>query len=210
MRLLDISGKTYGLWTVIERAPSANGCTRWLCQCACGTRSEVYAAFLVDGRSRSCGCQKPAISRALATTHGGTTLKEYRVWCWMKDRCSNPENPKYSNYGGRGITVCERWGDFPSFLEDMGKRPSPEHTIERINNNGNYEPGNCRWATRLEQANNKRNNRGITFQGITMNLSQWARQTGIGVDVISQRLGKLGWTVEDALTVPTRHCDRKT
>jgi hypothetical protein len=108
-------------------------------------------------------------------------IREHDAWRGMLARCRNPRHPSYKNYGGRGITACERWNSFENFLDDMGKRPSPKHSLDRIDNNGNYEPGNCRWATRREQANNTRMNRFVTFDGRTMTLAQWARETGIHV-----------------------------
>lgn len=113
---------------------------------------------------------------------------EYTVWSSMRDRCNRPANRNYHNYGGRGITVCERWARFRNFLEDMGARPSPEHEIDRIDNNGHYEPGNCRWATRSEQERNKRTNRHLTINGVTQTLTEWAATAGIPVNRAFNRL----------------------
>lgn len=141
--------------------------------------------------------------------HGGTTQftmsREYIVWRRMRDRCINPKNKRYARYGGRGIVVCERWNDFASFRQDMGLRPSPQHTIERIDNNGNYEPFNCRWATRLEQNNNQSHTRRLTALGRTLSVSGWAREIGITRESLRDRLAR-GMSVEDALTtVPAGH-----
>ncbi len=126
---------------------------------------------------------------------------EYGIWMGINSRCRNRHVKAYNNYGGRGISVCERWRCFASFLEDMGPRPSIKHQIERINNNGNYEPGNCKWATRKEQCRNKRNNRLLTFKGETRCVREWAEITGIGEGVIQDRIER-GWNTEKALTTP--------
>lgn len=132
--------------------------------------------------------------------HGLTRTPEYRAWASMKQRCTNPRVRSWSNYGGRGITVCERWSNsFEFFLEDMGPRPTPAHSLDRIDNDGHYEPGNCRWATASEQRRNDRNNRPITFAGETLPLIQWAQRTGITARTIGDRLDR-GWPVERALT----------
>lgn len=129
---------------------------------------------------------------------------EYIIWQQMKKRCFNASNPAYHNYGGRGIVVCARWrNDFAAFLDDMGKRPSEQHSLDRINNDGNYEPGNCRWATGKEQMNNCRINVFVEFNGKTQTLVQWARELGLPDYLPSARL-RHGWTVERALTSPVR------
>lgn len=122
----------------------------------------------------------------------------------MRQRCNNPEVRAYPRYGGRGIAVCARWLSFANFLADMGPRPTPAHTVERIDNNGPYAPENCRWADRTEQANNTRKNRHLTLNGATRTLAEWSRATGIGTHTIGARIDRLGWSVEMALTTPTR------
>lgn len=123
------------------------------------------------------------------------------AWQEMLRRCHDPGRPGYVNYGGRGITVCAAWDDFPAFLAAIGPRPSARHSLERDDVNGNYEPGNVRWATRTEQARNTRRNRKITYGGVTRILTDWASVTGLTVGSIHARL-ELGWTVEQALTLP--------
>lgn len=133
-----------------------------------------------------------------ARTHGRARTPLYRVWAEMRYRCANPDHPDYRHYGGRGIGVCERWADFSAFLEDMGERPKGL-TLERIDNDGDYEPGNCRWATRAEQASNMRSNRIIEHNGMAMTLSQWARYLGRPLQTIAGRLNEKGWSVGRAL-----------
>lgn len=127
-------------------------------------------------------------------------MPEHNSWRAMVDRCRNPRNTSYANYGGRGITVCERWLRFDNFLADMGPRPSPSHSIDRINNDGNYEPGNVRWATRSQQILNSRQARLITAFGRTRHLSEWSAETGIKITTIVSRIDRNGYTAEEALT----------
>ena len=136
------------------------------------------------------------------TADGGS--REYHCYNAMRARCHNPKTPHFSRYGARGISVCDRWRDsFLAFLEDMGRCPSPQHSIDRIDNDGNYEPGNCRWATATEQANNRTTSKFITHHGMTMTQAQWARRIGIKQSTLHARL-KTGWTVDRALSVGVR------
>jgi hypothetical protein len=139
------------------------------------------------------------------TTHGEPdSSPEYKAWIAMKDRCLNPNTPHYRHYGGRGITVCPTWKhDFAQFLADMGRRPSSRHSLDRIDNALGYAPGNVRWATRIEQGQNRRNNHIISFHGISQCMSAWAAATGIQAMTIKARL-KMGWTIEDTLMTPPR------
>jgi hypothetical protein len=127
----------------------------------------------------------------------------------MKARCNNPQNPNYPRYGARGVKVCERWeSDFVNFLEDMGRSPGPGYSLEREDNDGNYEPSNCRWATKTEQARNRRSNKRLTFRGLTLTQAEWAERTGIPQSTLHLRV-KYGWTVERALTQPLRKTRRR-
>ena len=138
-------------------------------------------------------------------SHGMSKTPEYQAWNNMKNRCFNPNHKAYSDYGGRGIAVCDRWkNSFENFLADMGTKPSTKHSIDRINNDGDYSPKNCRWATKAEQQNNQRSNRLITIACVTLNIAQWTKEMGFGRNVIWDRLN-LGWSEFDAVITPVRY-----
>lgn len=194
-------GRTFGRWTVTSEAKPLRQYARWVCRCSCGTVREVDARNLLLGKTQSCGCLAREINSVVHKTHGLRHSRTYRCWLCMRERCERPTNNRYHRYGARGITVCERWLDFSLFLEDMGKCPSAEHSIDRIDNDGGYEPSNCRWATRLEQANNTRRSKFLTHGGKTLSYSQWARELGLKQGVIARRLLR-GDSTERALRCP--------
>lgn len=206
-KLIDITGRTYERLTVLRyvRISDKSGKLRgrWLCVCTCGKKIKANSSDLRRGRTPSCGCLcREKIGRA-NRTHGMSRTKVYRAWTGMWVRCTNPKFLNYHLWGGRGITVCPRWFEFENFLADVGLPPTPKHSLDRFpNTNGNYEPGNVRWATRSEQANNCRDNHLVTFKGVTQSISLWAQATGIRPGLLYARLTKLGWSIERTLTEP--------
>ena len=166
-------GDRFGRLLVVEKvASSACRKARYRCQCDCGRHVVVQGGNLRSGRTRSCRCWADELSR----THGGCRDPEYRIWHYMIQRCESSKASGYVRYGGSGITVCRRWrGSYARFLADVGRRPSPHHTLERRSNTRGYTPSNVRWATRREQANNRRTNRRITLNGVTHTIAEWSR-----------------------------------
>lgn len=194
-----LPGEKRGRLTVIrELEPDKRGSRnvrRLLFKCDCGKEVNVRLSNFRSGAVASCGCghrrYREGVYKSLA----------YRSWDMMKQRCTNPKDPAYHNYGGRGIQVCERWLEFGPFHEDMGERPSKDHSLDRIDNNGNYEPGNCRWATRSEQNSNRRDNVRLTLDGRTMTATQWAKHAGINPGTFRSRL-RIGHTLQEAINNP--------
>lgn len=200
----NIIGQTFNMLTVIRRAPSRRGKTVWECICSCGAIKEIRANSLLRGKTKSCGCLHHANHGGTKPTHGHTVnnsaTKTYTAWLNMKGRCDNPQDNRWYRYGGRGITVAPEMRSFEGFLKVIGECP-PGLTLDRIDNNGNYEAGNVRWVDRTTQMRNMSTTRWITFQGRTLSMAEWSDITGIGYTTIKQRL-KYGWPAERALTEP--------
>lgn len=193
---LDLTGQKYGRLTAVKDCGrNSRGLVLWLCNCDCGKTKVVNSHYLRGGNVQSCGCLKTE-GRG---THRMSYSSEHEAWTGMKQRCLCPTNKRFPLYGARGIKVCERWLQFENFLADMGQKPTPQHTLDRIDTNGNYEPSNCRWADSKTQQNNRRNNRFLEFNGQKLTCSQWAEKMGISSDLLRQRIDRDGWSIAQAL-----------
>lgn len=210
----SLIGQRFGRLLVLALAePGTRGASRYVCECICGTVKTIARSELTRTRSdatRSCGCARedriPWIKHGQAGNK--TRTRTYRIWKGMISRCTNAHMPAYERYGGRGIVVCEAWRTFEHFYADMGDCP-PGLTLERRDNNGNYEPTNCCWATYKEQANNQRTNRYIQWQGETHTIRAWSEIIGMKSTTLYQRLVIRHWSVEDAMTLPPNSRGRK-
>lgn len=184
-------GEAYGCLTIVKVLDKRISSGKCECVCICGRYVVVKNNALISGVNRVCNRQ-----------HKFTNSLAYQSWCEMKRRCQDTKHHSYKLYGGRGIKVCERWdSSFANFLEDMGERPSKENSLDRIDCDGNYEPSNCRWATRVEQANNTRKNHKLTHNNKTLTVAQWSRETKIPLGTLRSRIDR-GWDVEKALNTP--------
>jgi len=193
----DISGHTFGRLTAI--GPVARSPIRWLCICVCGSETFVRTERLNNTKVRSCGC----LTTDRVTKHKLHGHPLYSTWKAIRQRTSNPNSPAYPNYGGRGIHLDPAWDDFAQFVKDMDDKPTPEHQIERRDNDKGYSADNCYWATRLQQMRNTRRNRILTLNGVSKCVPEWAEHLGIGVGAIHSRI-KYGWSDEKTLTTPVR------
>jgi hypothetical protein len=198
----NLAGNRYGRLFVIGYA----GAARWVCVCDCGNKNHVVRGdVLRAGLSNSCGCAVAEALRARSSKHGhsaGKKTAEYAAWRAMLDRCERPTTSNYHRYGGRGIKVCKSWHEFPNFLADMGRRPD-RYSLDRINNDGDYEPSNCRWATISQQCNNKSQNVYIEANGKRQSMKEWARELGVPYMRIVSR-AKRGWPPLQALGMEER------
>lgn len=202
----DITGLRFGKLVVLRLAKERNkfGNLMWVCRCDCKTKVTVAGANLQSGNTRSCGCLFREALIARNTKHGLRHTPEWHIWAQMIGRCTNPKNKGYKNYGGRGITIEDpRWFDFRNFIADVGLRPSPELTLERLDNERGYYKENIAWRTRLEQSRNRRNRLRLTFNGETKILSEWAESTGIKLHTLLNRVRR-GWPTEKILQTPAR------
>lgn len=196
----DLTGLRFGRLVAISRAPTRVD-SMWNCQCDCGCCGVFASGNLRSGRTQSCGC----FYIEARTTHGLTYDPSYSTWRQMVDRCHNPKHRRYHDYGGRGISVCSEWRYAPAaFIKYMGPRPSSGHSIDRWpDNDGNYEPGNVRWATRSEQNNNRRGNVLVELDGKTVTFTQAVRMVGaVSVGVAHKRYTRMGWSLKKAIETP--------
>lgn len=183
------------LLVVSENGRTKHSKVLWHCMCDCGNTTSVPSGSLVNGNSKSCGC----LRIEAITSHGASYTPEYNILSQIKQRCNNSNAEWYSSYGGRGITICDRWNDsFENFIADMGYRPSDDLSIERINNDGNYEPGNCKWGTGTEQQNNRRNNVIVNYKGKNYTLTEICKELNVLYATVQTRLSR-GWSIEEAL-----------
>lgn len=212
-KIRDLTGMKFSRLEVLGKAErpltTNHPGSFWKCKCDCGEESIARSDALKSGRIKSCGCLHREMAAARASingkkskTHGKSTTRIYKIWSMIIDRCTNLKSNKYPGYGGRGITVCERWLEsFENFYADMGDRPSPKHQIDRIDNDKGYCKENCRWATPKEQCRNRTNNRIIEFNGEKKPLSEWAELKNMSGAALAARL-KRGWSIEAALNKP--------
>jgi hypothetical protein len=200
----NVTGQKFNRLTAIEYVGrDEQGATLWRCRCECGSITIARTSQLKNNGKKSCGCLNTEQIRLTRRTHGHRHTSVYNIWRNMIQRCKPSSADRFKYYAGRGIRVCKRWRTFENFLADMDGMPTPQHSIERINNDGDYEPSNCRWATATEQGSNKRNNILLTLKGRTQTLAAWARERHIKRLTLRKRL-QLGWDVEKALTTPVR------
>ena len=206
--VIEMTGKRFTKLLVLERRDSRQHGTNstdmravWLCRCDCGNEIIAFGHSLRSGNTRSCGCIRSELSAS--ATHRMTGTPEYRAWYSIKDRCNNPNNEDYHNYGGRGIKVCDRWSKFENFFSDMGLRPGGM-SLDRQDVNGDYEPRNCRWATSKEQARNQRTNLRFTKDGKTRCLAEWCEMLGLNRALIYRRIRR-GETFERAISRKARY-----
>lgn len=204
-KALNLCGLRFGRLVAIKRVEnSKSGKAKWLCRCDCGNEKIIFATNLVRGLTHSCGCLNKEIVADRFSKHHLSENTLYKTWSNMKKRCINPKSTSFNLYGGRGIRVCDEWlSDFTAFYEwAISSGYQDSLTIDRIDVNGNYCPENCRWVDRLTQANNCRTNHYLTYNGVTKTISEWARTIGVSDSVIRQRISKLGWSTEKALSTP--------
>lgn len=210
-KVRDLTGQKLGKLTVLRLADDyVKGRARWVCQCECENIITVFSSNLTRRHTTSCGCHKKANYKTMNLKHGATAGGEksrypssYKIWCNIRQRCYDQGCPAYKYYGGRGIVMCERWLDYANFVADMGE-PPPQRSLDRIDNDGPYSPNNCRWATRTEQARNKRSAHLISFHGETRSLVEWAEYLGVSRNKLHNRIFR-GWDIERALTQPYRN-----
>lgn len=202
----DLSGIRFGRLVALSGGGTSDsdGILKWMCRCDCGVMKAILRSSLASGKTKSCGCLRIETIKANMTKHGMTSTPEYHVWKGMKYRCYDKNCWNYKDWGGRGIRVCDRWRDsFENFYKDIGPRPSKNHTIERVDHNGNYEPRNCIWLMADQQSKNRRNSVRITLNGVTKVLAEWSRDHGIPDNTLRSRI-RYGITDPEKLLAPVR------
>jgi len=211
-RFYDLTGKTFGRLKVVKylgRSYSSKSFRNyWSANCSCGVKDvSVQTSHLSRGSTRSCGCLSNEAQKKRCFVHGhgarDNRTPTYYTWVSMLERCYNKKRYNFKWYGGRGITVCDSWRQFENFLNDMGERP-PNKTLDRIDNNSNYEKSNCRWATHKEQGRNSRRNHIVSFNGRDLPIVVWAEEYGVNASTLQTRLNRGKWSVKKALTTPVR------
>lgn len=213
---IELTGQIFTYWKVVKFSHIKNGKAFWFCRCKCGTLKTIGGYLLRSQKSKSCGCFRTEFLQQVCkdrATHGegsnGKETPEYRAWCQMKSRCINQNHVQWENYGGRGIRVCKRWmKSYKAFLDDMGRKPNERHSLDRINNDGNYTPKNCRWATPEEQNSNQRKRkyvpkRHITIDGVTKPIKEWINEANCSERTFYRRLSN-GMTPKKALTFKSK------
>ncbi len=205
IKRIDITGKKFGRLFVIGFSHiSKRRASYWYVKCDCGTKKITQGSHLKNGRTKSCGCLHRQITskimREIMFKHGMKETPIYRVWTDMKQRCLNPNRPKYKNYGGRGIKVCDRWLNFENFYKDMGEKPKNK-SLDRIENNGDYTPENCKWSTQKQQCNNRQDNVVLSYKGDIFSVAEWGEKLKMNSKKLYKRIYR-GWSVERTLETP--------
>lgn len=198
----DLAGRRFGRLIVLQRSENTPyGQATWLCRCDCGNEKIIVGNSLSRGITQSCGCLHNERSKEIHTKHGMCGTRIHDIWVAMRQRCSNRKQSSNKHYIEGNIQVCEEWQSFEPFYEwAIANGYRDDLTIDRINNDKGYSPDNCRWATRKAQNNNRRNNHKLTHNGETLTISQWGERTGLDEALIRDRIVKLGWSAEKALT----------
>ena len=209
-RIKDLTGARFGRWTVVEKIddPNVGACRAlWKCKCDCGTERIMQGKLFMNGHGKSCGCYNREVKSIMAKKHGMSNTNVYHIWNGMKSRCEKPYHNRHNLYASKGITVCDRWkSSFENFYEDVSKLEhfgEKGYSLDRINNNEGYKPGNVRWADHYTQLNNTSRNTNITINGETKTLAQWVRIYGVKYSTAQWRI-EHGWSAVDALTKPVR------
>lgn len=206
-KIKDLTGQKFGRLTVIKRVgKNKDNGALWICLCECGNSITAVSSRLLNGTCQSCGCLRLELFKVnkRKPVHGMYKTRQFSIWHSMKQRCLNPNNNHYSFYGGRGITVCDKWLTFGGFWEDMQEGYADNLTIDRIDVNGNYEKSNCRWATIKEQASNRRTNIIITINNVTQTFKEHCEKYGINYSTAFNRVARHGYTYEDAVLTPVK------